>query len=44
MRGEISMDQAIIVILGFLGPLIAICVVGIFVMLRINKKNYEDVI
>jgi hypothetical protein len=33
------MEQAIIVILGFMGPLILVGIVGIFVMLHINKKE-----
>ena len=33
------MEQALIVILGFMGPLILAGIVGIFIMLRINKKK-----
>jgi hypothetical protein len=36
------MDQTSIVIIGFMGPLIAICIVGIFVMLYINKKEQSQ--
>ena len=36
------MEQAIIVILGFMGPLILICLIGIFVMLHINKKERSE--
>ena len=33
------MEQALIVILGFMGPLILVGIIGIFVMLHINKKE-----
>jgi hypothetical protein len=33
------MEQALIVILGFMGPLILVGVIGIFLMLNINKKE-----
>ena len=36
------MDQTSIVILGFMGPLIVICIVGIFVILHINKKEQSQ--
>ena len=35
------MEQALIVILGFMGPLILVGLVGIFIMLRINKKEHS---
>ena len=33
------MEQALIVILGFLGPLILVGIIGIFYGLHINKKE-----
>jgi hypothetical protein len=33
------MEQALIVMLGFMGPLILVGIIGIFVILRINKKE-----
>jgi len=36
------MEQALIVILGFLGPLILVGIIGIFYGLHINKKEQSD--
>jgi cbb3-type cytochrome oxidase subunit 3 len=36
------MDQAIKIILGFVGPLTLICIVGIFYMLYPHKKEDVD--
>ena len=36
------MEQALIVILGFMGPLILVGIVGIFVMLHINRKEQSQ--
>jgi len=36
------MEQALMVILGFLGPLILIGIVGIFYGLHINKKERSE--
>ena len=33
------MDQAIKIILGFVGPLTVICIIGIFYMLHAHKKE-----
>jgi hypothetical protein len=33
------MEQALIVILGFLGPLMMMCIIGIFYGIYINKKE-----
>ena len=36
------MDQAVKIILGFVGPLTVICIIGIFYMLHANKKEHTD--
>ena len=36
------MEQALIVILGFMGPLIIIGIIGIFIMIHINKKEQAE--
>ena len=36
------MEQALIVIFGFLGTLILVGIVGIFIMLYINKKEQSQ--
>ena len=36
------MEQALIVILGFMGPLILLGLIGIFVLLHINKKEQKE--
>ena len=33
------MEQTLIVILGFMGPLILVGLIGIFIMIHINKKE-----
>jgi hypothetical protein len=33
------MEAAVIVIIGFMGPLIVLCIVGIFVVHNLNKKG-----
>jgi len=33
------MEPALIVIIGFMGPIILICIVGIFVVHHLNKKG-----
>jgi len=33
------MEPAVIVIIGFMGPLLVLCIIGIFVVLHLNKKG-----
>jgi len=35
------MEQAIIVIYGFMGPLILICVIGLIYMIHLDKKEHK---